>query len=96
MFQQANRSGVLAAATPERFYRARKHFHCFHLEGTGVRRLGSQAASVFQLAAKTGGLAAVPSYEDSTRHLRDAFPGELRGLCHGKRIEDWRPGLKET
>ena len=88
MFQQANRAGVLATAMPQRFYRAREHFHGFHLKGAGMSSLGRQAASVFQLPAEAGGLTAVPSYQDSTRHLCDAFPGELRGLCHGKRIED--------
>jgi hypothetical protein len=96
VFQQANRAGVLATAIPQRFYRAREYFHRFHFQGAGVRRLGHQAASVFQLTAKAGGLAAVPSYQDSTRHLGDALPGELRGLFHDKRIEDGRPGLKET
>ena len=80
---------------PERLHGAGQRFHSFHFERAGYGCLGGQAAGVFQLLDEVRALPISPRDQDSACHLRNAFPLDLSGLCHGNHIEDSARGLKK-
>lgn len=50
---------------------------------------------MFQLLVDVRGFPVSPRDQDSACHLRNAVPLDMSGPCHGRRIEDGWPGLKE-
>lgn len=73
---------MLPKAMAERFNRAGQHFDSFHFERAGVVRLRGQAAGLLEFLPEIGAFSVAPRDQDSTCHLRDAFPLDLSGLCH--------------